>query len=293
MPSVRPRLSALLFTPGSRLDRVAKAAQGGADGVILDLEDAIALADKDRVRSEVVAWLEREGSAGAPPFVTAVRVNCLRTPQGQADLAALAAARRRPATVMLAKVESAAEVQAVVARLGETVRVIVLIETVLGVRQVAAIAAAAPQLDALAFGGLDLSAETGGEPTWDALLWPRTAVVHACAAAGLVALDQPYIDFKDDAGLAQECARTRALGFTGKLAIHPRQCPVIATAYRPEPAQVERARRIVATYDAAQGNVATVDGLMIDVPIYRAAQRVLQRASDQGPVPDPAADDAR
>lgn len=280
MAPPRPRLSALLFTPGSRLDRVGKAAASGADGVIVDLEDAVAVSEKERVRGEVVAWLEKERHAGAPPFVTAVRINCLRTPEGKADLDALAAARVRPGAVLLPKVESAAEVQEAGSRLGPTVRLLVLIETVLGVREVNAIATAAPQLDALAFGGLDLSAETGGEPTWDALLWPRTAVVHACAAAGLVALDQPYIDFQDDAGLAAECARTRALGFTGKLAIHSRQCPIIAAAYRPDAAQVERARRIVAAYDAAQGNVATVDGLMVDVPIYRAAQRVLQRTGD-------------
>lgn len=280
MASPRPRLSALLFTPGSRLDRVGKAAASGADGVIVDLEDAVAVSEKERVRGEVVAWLERERHAGEPPFVTAVRINCLRTPEGKADLAALAAARVQPGAVLLPKVESASEVQEAGSQLGPAVCLLVLIETVLGVREVNAIATAAPQLDALAFGGLDLSAETGGEPTWDALLWPRTAVVHACAAAGLVALDQPYIDFQDDAGLAAECARTRALGFTGKLAIHPRQCPIIAAAYRPDAAQVERARRIVAAYDAAQGNVATVDGLMVDVPIYRAAQRVLQRAGD-------------
>ncbi|MSU46376.1 MAG: hypothetical protein EXS42_04450 [Lacunisphaera sp.] len=98
---------------------------------------------------------------------------------------------------------------------------ICLIETVLGVRFVNEIAAASPRLAALAFGGLDLSAETGGEPTWDALLSPRTAVVHACSAAGLLAIDQPCIDFANTAGLEQECVQTRPLGFAGKLAIHP------------------------------------------------------------------------
>lgn len=279
MPSVLPRLTALLFTPGSRLERVDKAVASGADGVILDLEDSIGAADKDRVRAEVVGWLQRHGRAGRPPFVTAVRFNSPRTAPGRADLDAFRASPARPEIVMLPKVEAAAEVREVAGELGAAVRIIALVETVRGVRHVADIAAASPQLVALAFGGLDLSAETGGEPTWDALLWPRTAVVHACAAAGLLPLDQPFIDFNDDAALAEECARSRELGYVGRLAIHPRQCGLIRAAYQPTTEQVARARRIVAAYEGAHGHVVNVDGQMIDVPIYRAAQRVLQRAS--------------
>lgn len=280
MPKTPPRLSALLFTPGSRLDRVDKAAASGADGVILDLEDSIGAAEKDQVRADVVAWIGKHGHAGAPPFVTAVRLNSLRTPHGRSDLDAFRAAKVRPEFVMLPKVESPGEVLWVKEKLGANVRIIALIETILGVRHAAEIAATSPQLIALAFGGLDLSAETGGEPTWDALLWPRTVVVHACAASGLLALDQPYIDFNDETGLKEECARSRALGFVGRLAIHPKQCAPIQAAYQPTAAQVTRARKIVAAYDGARGNVVSVDGQMIDVPIYRAAQRVLQRAGD-------------
>jgi citrate lyase beta subunit len=280
MPAAPLRLTSLLFTPGSRLDRVEKAAKSeGTDGVIIDWEDAIAVADKERVRTEVLAWLRQRGRVAPKPFVTAIRINSLRTSHGRADLAALASSGYRPDVVMLPKAASAGEVIDVASELGESVRIIALIETILGVREVDRIAVASPQLVALAFGGLDLSAETGGEPTWDALLWPRTAMVHACAAAGLQALDQPYIDFQKDEGLREECTRARSLGYVGKLAIHPRQCPIISAAYRPDPAQVERARRIVAAYEGAGGNVATMDGQMIDVPIYRAARRMLERLS--------------
>lgn len=271
-------LTSLLFTPGNRPDRFAKAAECGADGIIVDLEDSIGAAEKDAVRAGVIDHLRRHPRIGPPPFVTTVRVNCLRTPEGTSDLDALQQAAVAPDAVMLPKVESAMEVQLATTKLPESVRLVVLIETVLGVRFVNEIAAASPRLVALAFGGLDLSAETGGEPTWDALLWPRTAVVHACAAAGLRALDQPFIDFRNDAGLTGECVRSRELGFTGRLAIHPRQCPLIAAAYRPTAAQIDRARRIVATYDSASGGVANLDGEMIDVPIYKAAVRILDRA---------------
>ena len=279
MSSAPLRLAALLFTPGSRPERFAKAVTSGADGIVVDLEDSIGVADKDRVRSEVVAYFKRPGRVAADrPFTSAIRINNLRSPHGLADLAALNTAGVRPDAIMLSKVESAAEVQLAARQLPESVRLICLIETVQGVRRCASIAEVSPRVVALAFGGLDLSAETGGEPTWDALLWPRTTVVHACAAAGLLALDQPYIDFANAAGLEQECAQTRPLGFVGKLAIHPNQIDSIRRNYQPTVEQVARAWKIVAAYEAANGNVDNVDGQMIDVPIYRSAQRVLSRA---------------
>lgn len=274
------KMTALLFTPGSRPERFPKAATCGADGVILDWEDAVPVDDKDRVRADCLAWLKREGRVGEPPFLTAVRVNDLRSPHGRADLAALNAAALRLDAVVLPKVESAAEVQLAARQLFGAPRLICLIETVLGVRFATEIAAASPQVAALAFGGFDLSAETGGEPTWDALLWPRTQVVHAATAAGVMAIDQPFLDFADDHALGEECARVRALGFSGKLAIHPRQCVPIKMAFLPGAVELEWARKIVAAVDAARGNVAVVDGRMIDVPMYRSAQRVLARAEE-------------
>ncbi len=274
------RFTALLFTPGTRLDRVEKAASGGADGVIIDLEDAVPRADKDRTRADVVAWLAQHRRVGTAPFLSALRVNSPRTPHGLADLDAIHAAKLSPDVVVIPKVECAAEVHRVAAKLPATTRLICLIESVLGVRYVQEISNAAPQVVALGFGGFDLSAETGGEPTWDALLWPRTKMVHACAAAGKLALDQPFIDLADEKGLDAECDRVRRLGFSGKLAIHPRQCPVIRQAFQPPADEVARARRIVGAFDAAGGHVANIDGQMIDVPMYRSAQRVLQRAGE-------------
>lgn len=274
------QLTALLFTPGTRADRFEKTVASGADGIIIDLEDAVPAPDKDRVRADVVAWLKQHGRVGSVPFVTAVRINDLRSPHGRADLDALNASALRLDAVVLPKVESAAEVQLAARKLFGAPKLVCLIETVLGVRFASEIAAASPQVAALAFGGFDLSAETGGEPTWDALLWPRTQVVHACAAAGVLALDQPFIDLENAAALEAECARVRALGFSGKLAIHPKQCAPIKAAFRPTTGQIERARRIVTAFEAAKGNVANIDGQMIDVPMYRSAQRVLQRAGE-------------
>ncbi|MBL9216347.1 MAG: CoA ester lyase [Opitutaceae bacterium] len=274
------RLGALLFTPGSKLDRLPKAVASGADGVIVDLEDSVGPAEKDKVRRDVVAYFKEHGRVQAErPFASVIRCNNLRDAAGRADLDALNAALLRPDFVMLSKVESAAEIQLAARKLPESVRLIGLIETVLGVRFVNEIAAASPRVAALAFGGLDLSAETGGIPHWDALLWPRTMLVHACSAAGVQPLDQPFVDFLDPSGLEHECQRTRALGFVGKLAIHPRQVEIIRRAYEPLPHELERARRVVAAYEAAAGNVASLDGQMIDLPVYKSARRTLQRAS--------------
>lgn len=275
-----PRLTSLLFTPGTRPERFEKALVSGADGIIIDWEDAVPPSEKDRVRRETIAWLKENGRVGAPPFVTAIRVNDLRTAHGRADLDALNAAALRVDAIVLAKVESVAEVHTAARKLFGEPRLVCLIETVLGVRFAAEIAGASPQVAALGFGGFDLSAETGGEPTWDALLWPRTQVVHAAAAAGVLAIDQPFIALNDEAGLMRECARVRELGFGAKLAIHPQQCAPIKAAFQPTPDQIAHAQRIVSAFEASQGHVAAIDGRMIDVPMYRSAQRLLARATN-------------
>lgn len=279
-PAFSASLAALLFTPGNRSDRFAKALSAGADGVIVDLEDAVPAPEKTAVRGEVVEYFRTHGRIGPEGFVNAIRVNPIRSEAGKADLDAIHAAKIRPDIVVLPKVESAVEVQLAANLVSNRSRLICLIETIAGVEKVREIASASSYVVALAFGGYDLSAETGGEPTWEALLWPRTKVVHACAAAGILALDQPYIDLTNEAGLSAECARARALGFAGKLAIHPKQCPLIKAGFRPTEEQINRARRIVTAYEAGGGQVAAIEGQMIDVPMYRSAQRILRRAGD-------------
>ncbi len=278
MSTLPLKLTALLFTPGSRPERFEKALASGADGIIVDLEDAVPVMDKDRVRVEVMKYFNTNIRVGMAPFVTAIRINSLRSDAGREDLMAIKKAGIVPDVVVLPKVESADEVKFAVTHLDRSVRLICLIETVQGVRRCASIVESSPSVAALAFGGYDLSAETGGEPTWDALLWPRTQVVHACTASSAVALDQPYINLDNTAGLEEECARVRALGFVGKLAIHPKQVATIKAGFLPTAAQIDRAARIIRAYDAAKGNVANIDGQMIDVPMYRSAQRIMQRA---------------
>lgn len=276
-PPSRP-LTALLFTPATRPERFAKAAVSGGDGVIIDWEDAVPAETKAHVRADTVERLRRLGPPVAEPCVTAVRVNDLRSEAGWADLAALSSIEKGIDLVVLPKVEAAEEVREAARRLPPSVRLLALIETVRGVRHAVEIAGADPRLAALAFGGFDLSAETGGEPVWDALLWPRLQVVHACAAANIIALDQPFLALDDDAGLETECARVRDLGFAGKLAVHPRQCAVIRRAFRPTPEQLAAARRVLAAAAASTSGVVAVDGRMVDLPVVRIARRIVEQA---------------
>ncbi|MFN0159868.1 MAG: HpcH/HpaI aldolase/citrate lyase family protein [Burkholderiales bacterium] len=277
----------LLFTPGTRPDRFAKAAATRADGLIIDLEDAVGPADKDSARAGVVEWLRQRSGVEKAGFLVCVRINSITLASGMRDLLALtdiARAGHAPDAILLPKVESAAEVDIVTRHLraagpaGAGVALAALIESAIGLEAAHAIARSSTALRTLGFGGVDLAADLGCAFEWDALLAHRALLVRAAAGSGLAALDVPYLGIDDAPGLASECARVRALGFTGKLAIHPGQVGTIADAFTPTAGEVENARGVLAAYEAAAGGVCTYRGKMVDEPVVRAARRVLARA---------------
>uniref|UniRef100_UPI0022EA72AE aldolase/citrate lyase family protein n=1 Tax=Falsiroseomonas oryzae TaxID=2766473 RepID=UPI0022EA72AE len=135
-----------------------------------------------------------------------------------------------------------------------------------------------PGCVALAFGGVDLAADLGCAFAWEPLLPHRAALVAAAARAGRAVVDVPFLALDDDAALAAETRRVQALGFTAKLAIHPRQVATIQRVLTPTAEEIARARRILDAMAAAAGGVCVVDGKMVDAPVARAAQRVLARA---------------
>lgn len=273
MEAVQPRRS-LLFVPGSRPERFEKALAAGADGVCIDLEDAVAPADKAQARGAALAFAAAHGGPGD----VMIRLNPLRSAVGIADLAALLAQDRPPATIMLPKLSHRADLDLLDEVLGpRNVRVVPLIETAAGLADADAIAAA-PRVEAILFGAVDLAAELGCTLAWEPLLYARSRLVQACAAAGVQLYDVPHIDVADEAGLAETTRRAKALGFTGRACIHPRQVAVVNAAYTPTEAEVERARAVVAAFDAAGGGVALLDGKLIELPVVRAARRVLAAA---------------
>lgn len=265
----------LLFVPAVRPDRFPKALATGADAVCLDLEDGVAPGAKETAREQAFALLAGRGPSRAE---VSLRINDVKTALGRTDLAALAAAGVRPDTLMLPKVAGAGEigeVEAALAATGAAPPLIVQLETAAGLMAAAEIAAASPNVSAVFFGAIDLAADLGCAVEWEALLYARSRVVLAAGAAGVSALDSPWMDVPAVEALAGESRRARRLGFAGKAAIHPSQVPVIQRAFSPSAEEVAWARKVVAAYERQQGGVLLVDGRLVERPVVRSARRNL------------------
>jgi citrate lyase beta subunit len=273
---------AFLFTPGNRPERFAKAAATDADALILDLEDAVAARGKDEARATVVEHFRGDFRAGlAAHQLKGVRVNNIHTAAGVRDLDALVSSGVAPDFVMLPKVESAFEVQLYARHLQGAqggVGFVCLVESARGLEAAMEIAAADPRVRILAFGGVDLAADLRAELAWEPMLYGRSRLVQAAASAGLGLVDVPHLALDDAEGLRAECLRVKALGFTGKLAIHPKQVGPIVEAFTPTVAEVERAERMVAELEKAGGNAVEFEGKMLEGPVVKAARRVLALA---------------
>ena len=265
----------LLFVPAVRPDRFPKALATGADAVCLDLEDGVAPGAKETAREQAFALLAGRGPSRAE---VSLRINDVKTALGRTDLAALAAAGVRPDALMLPKVAGAGEigeVEAALAATGAAPPLIVQLETAAGLMAAAEIAAASPNVSAVFFGAIDLAADLGCAVEWEALLYARSRVVLAAGAAGVSALDSPWMDVPAVEALAGESRRARRLGFAGKAAIHPSQVPVIQRAFSPSAGEVAWARKVVAAYERQQGGVLLVDGRLVERPVVRSARRNL------------------
>jgi citrate lyase beta subunit len=263
-----------LFVPAPRAPEwIPKAIASGADAIVIDLEDATAPDEKDRAR-EVVRGLKLE--SGGP--VMAVRVNSAPRDRHEADLRA--AVDSGATALLLPKIDAPDTVRAA----GWTgLALVLLIETAKGVVNAPHVAAAHDHVAALAFGSFDLSVDIGASPGPDGteMLFARSQVVVAAASAGAFAIDTPWLEIPDTAGLAREAAAARRLGFAGKLAIHPSHVATINEAFSPTDDEIARAEAVLDVFRRALGagnGVATLNGRMIDRPVALAAERVLARA---------------
>ena len=223
----------LLFVPGSRPERFAKALASGADIVVVDLEDAVGPADKKSARAAALV------AVGDPRF--GIRVNGVRTRHGLADLLAIGDAATKPPFIMVPMVESATELEIVRAALGPEIALLPLIETVRGLRQADEIARA-PGVAGIMLGGADFAGELGVEMSWDALYAARAQIVMACASARIASIDVPYLDLDNLDGLAADVGRVKAMGFTAKSVVHPKHVPVVHQVMRPTAAEIAEAR---------------------------------------------------
>jgi citrate lyase subunit beta/citryl-CoA lyase len=254
----------LLFVPGDRPERFAKAAASGAHEVVLDLEDAVAPASKDAAREAVAAWL----AEGHPALV---RINAIDTPWYEDDMKMLRAAPG--AGLMLPKAEGASLAHTLRALTGR--RVIALVETVAGYMGLRTLVAL-DGLARIAFGSVDFAADSGIADEGDAMTAIRTQIVLTSCLAGLEApIDGVSLEFKDDALMRRDALRARQLGFGGKLCIHPNQVAAVNGAWQPTSAERDWARRVVAAFQASQGAATAVDGKMIDKPVVERARRIV------------------
>lgn len=275
----------LLFVPGTRPDRFAKAAASGADAVCVDLEDAVPPGRKDEARGEALRFLAEVGGGACDRVV---RINGVRTEPGLRDLLAVIEARPERGTIAVPKIESAEEVQWIdqlLTAAGCGLRVVAQIETLRGVENATVIAGASPRLSGIMFGGLDLAAELGAPASWEALLHGRSRVIHAAALAGIPAIDMPFVDVGDPEGCGQEARRALALGFSAKMVIHPTQVEVVNAAFSPTLEEIDQARRVIAALEEASGTAAggvvLLDGRMVERPVVLAMQRILARAGNR------------
>lgn len=276
-----------LFVPGDRPDRFEKAAASGADALILDLEDAVSPDRKAMARAAVAARLAepREG-----PLV-AVRINPTGSDFAKADIACLAA--HAPDIIMLPKAEGAASIRLLDLALAtydldRTLILPIATETPAAIFQLGSYAGVSVRLGGLTWGAEDLPAAIGAEASRDetgALTAPyelaRSLALFAAAAAGVAPIETVYPNFRDEAGLRVYAARAARDGFTGMMAIHPAQLPVINAAFTPPPERIAHVRAVVAAFEAAPGvGALQLDGQMIDAPHLAQARRTLARIGE-------------
>ena len=260
-----------IAVPASSERMLAKAPSLGADEAIVDLEDAVADADKEAARELAVAAVRR----GPLARTTAIRVNARSTPWWEDDLRA--AAEARPDVVVLPKVESPEDVSAAAELLPDGIALEAQIETARGLVEAERIAAAGHSLEALVLGPADLAASLGipvltiGAGTAD---YAMARVVAAARAFGLQPVDGPHALLDDEDGLVASAERALAHGYDGKWVIHPSQIAPVKAVFTPGPEEVERAQRILA---AAEG-AGRFEGEMVDAVSRRLAESLLRRA---------------
>jgi len=288
-----PLNRSILFTPGNQPRRVEKALALDADGVILDLEDAVAVSDKAAARQPVAEALRRPRRTRGY-----VRVNAPSTPFCYRDL--VETLHERVDGVFLPKVESAADLHAVdwlIAALERergiaegTIELVPMVETAAGVARVDRILQArslrpyaAPwRVKRVAFGAADFSLDAGLSPSLEEpeLAAARDRVVLASRAAGFEApLDSPWFHLRDAEGFKRALERSRRGGFQGRLCVHPDQVPLANAAFTPGADELARAERIVAAFAAVEakgGAAVEVDGQMVDYPIVHRARALLE-----------------
>jgi citrate lyase beta subunit len=278
--------------PGDDRRKIEKAVSLDVDCICMDMEDGVAMSRKTEARA-VIAQAMRELDFGVSE--RCIRINSIGSGMEAYDL--VAALATNPDTIVVPKIETADQVKWVSDHIESyelssrrnigSVRMLVGVETAKGIMNLRQIAGADRRLEAVIFGAEDYAASIGARRTkqGDEVLYARQAVITACVANDLQAIDMVYIDFRDLEGLRAEADQGAGWGFSGKQVIHPNQVPVVQEAFTPSEDEIAYARRVVETFEASQreGRGAyALDGKMIDMPLLKNARKVLDRAKAAG-----------
>lgn len=281
----------MLFIPGNNPGMLQNAGVLGADSIILDLEDAVSLSEKDSARILVGKAIQTV-DFGSSEIV--VRINPLNTVYGPKDLEAMALAK--PDVLLIPKADEAqirlaSETLDLMERKAGmpagSIKLIPLIESAYGIEKVYEIIQSSARNVAILFGGEDYTADMGVRRTFDGdeILYARNRVAIACKALGVDAIDTPFTDVDNFEGLRTDTLKARNLGFTGKAAINPRQVEPIHHAFAPETAEIRHALRVLEAMEMAEQEgkgVFSLDGKMVDAPIINRAQQTVALAKVLG-----------
>ena len=263
-----------IFTPGLNPDMFPKAIASGADMVCIELEDGIAIKDKDEARKNTIEALKTLEVKSGVELV--VRVNCQRTKFGLLDLEAFISSKLKVKAIMLPKVKTSDEIKFIDDLLTDCnldTDLHVIMETNEALQNIYEIAHSSKRIVALYFGGVDMAAELRVPNSYQNLLYARSKLVHAGASAGIDVIDVPYLDLEDMDGMKKEAELVRDLGFTGKGSIHPKQINVLNEIFTPSKEEISKAKKIVDQFNESDTGLVVIDGKLIEKPVLREMQR--------------------
>ena len=263
-----------IFTPGLKPEMFPKAIASGADMVCIELEDGIAIKDKNEARKNTIEALETLEVKSGVELV--VRVNCQRTKFGLLDLEAFISAKTKVKAIMLPKVKTPDEIAFIddlLTDCGLDTDLHVIMETNEALESIYEIANASKRIVALYFGGVDMAAELRVPNEYKNLIYARSKLVHAGASVGVDVIDVPYLDLDDMDGMKKEAELVRDLGFTGKGSIHPKHINMLNEIFTPSKEEIVKAKRIVDQFNASNTGLVVIDGKLIEKPVLREMQR--------------------
>jgi|TARA_B100001029_G_scaffold5367_1_gene3871 (S)-citramalyl-CoA lyase len=263
-----------IFTPGLKPEMFSKAIASGADMVCIELEDGIAIKDKDEARKNTIDALKTLEVKNDVELV--VRINCQRTKFGLLDLEAFISSKFKVKALMLPKVKTPEEITFIDDLLTDCnldTDLHVIMETNEALENIYDIAHASKRIVALYFGGVDMAAELRVENKPENLVYARSKLVHAGASVGVDVIDVPYLDLENMDGLKKEAEFVKNLGFTGKGSIHPKQINILNEIFTPSQKEISHAKKIIDQFNKSDTGLVVIDGKLIEKPVLREMQR--------------------